>query len=58
LAKHVKKEVFANLDYHSCAKETEDSYFWSGLMKVKESFLSLGHLRLNNGENIRFWEDK
>jgi hypothetical protein len=27
-------------------------------MKVKESFLSLGHLRLNNGENIRFWEDK
>jgi hypothetical protein len=27
-------------------------------MKVRESFLSLGHLRLNNGENIRFWEDK
>jgi hypothetical protein len=27
-------------------------------MKVKETFLSLGHLKLNNGENIRFWEDR
>jgi hypothetical protein len=27
-------------------------------MKVKESFLSLGHFTLNNGDNIRFWEDK
>jgi hypothetical protein len=26
-------------------------------MKVKESFLSLGHFTINNGENIRFWED-
>jgi hypothetical protein len=27
-------------------------------MNVKESFLSLGHFQLNNGENIWFWEDK
>jgi hypothetical protein len=27
-------------------------------MNVKESFLSLGHFHLNNGENIRFWEDR
>jgi hypothetical protein len=27
-------------------------------MRVKESFLKLGHFKLNNGENIRFWEDK
>jgi hypothetical protein len=30
----------------------------SDLMRVKESFLSLGHFKLNNGENIRFWKDK
>jgi hypothetical protein len=35
-----------------------DSHFWSGLIKVKESFLSLGHIKLNNDENIRFWEDR
>jgi hypothetical protein len=27
-------------------------------MKVKEYFLSLSHFSLNNGENIRLWEDK
>jgi hypothetical protein len=26
-------------------------------MKV-ECFLSLGHMELSNGENIRFWEDR
>jgi hypothetical protein len=38
-------------------RKSGDSHFWSGLMKVKESFLSLGHMKLNNGENIYFWED-
>jgi hypothetical protein len=27
-------------------------------MNVKDSFLSLGHFKLNNGGNIQFWEDK
>ena len=27
-------------------------------MKVKDKFLNLGSFQLNNGENIRFWEDK
>jgi hypothetical protein len=31
-----------------------NSHFWSGLMRVKESFMSLGHFKLNSGENIRF----
>jgi hypothetical protein len=35
-----------------------DSHFWSGLMKVKKSFLNLGRLQLGNGHNVRFWEDK
>jgi hypothetical protein len=35
-----------------------DSHFWSGLMKIKDCFLSFGTFHLNNGENTRFWEDK
>jgi hypothetical protein len=27
-------------------------------MRVDDSFLSLGHFKLNNGGNIRFWKDK
>jgi hypothetical protein len=27
-------------------------------MRVKEPFLSLGHMKLNNDENIHFWEDR
>jgi hypothetical protein len=39
-------------------KTTGNSQFWSCLMKVKYSFLSLGCFKLNNGVHIRFWEDK
>jgi len=35
-----------------------DSQFWSGLMEVKEDFLRLGHFKLGDGTQIRFWEDK
>jgi hypothetical protein len=38
-------------------RKSGDSQFWSGLMLVKNSFLILGHFKLNNGENIKFWED-
>jgi hypothetical protein len=27
-----------------------DSHFWNGLMKVKDSFLNLGHFQLGNGK--------
>jgi hypothetical protein len=27
-------------------------------MKVKNSFLNLGHFQLGNGQNVRFWEDR
>jgi hypothetical protein len=39
-------------------KKPGDSHFWSGLINVKEYFLSLGHFQLNNGGNIHFWEDR
>ena len=30
----------------------------SGLIKVKNTFLNLGSWTINNGEQVRFWEDK
>jgi hypothetical protein len=36
----------------------EGSHFLSGLMKVKNFFLSLGCFNLINGAYIRFWQDK
>jgi hypothetical protein len=31
-----------------------DSQFWSGFMKIKDHFLTLGSFHLNNGENTGF----
>jgi hypothetical protein len=35
-----------------------DSQFWAGLMKAKETVLRHGSFHLNNGKQIRFWEDR
>jgi hypothetical protein len=34
-----------------------DFQFWSGLMNVKNSFLSMGSFIIQDGKKIRFWED-
>jgi hypothetical protein len=34
-----------------------DSQFWSGLMRVKDDFLNMGRFQLEDGKQIRFWED-
>jgi hypothetical protein len=34
-----------------------DSYFSTGLLKVKELFLGFDTFNHNNGHNINFWED-
>jgi hypothetical protein len=39
-------------------RKSGDSHFWAGLMKAKEIFLSHGTFHLNNGKQIRFWEDR
>jgi hypothetical protein len=39
-------------------KKPGDSHFWSGLMRAKINFLMHGSFRLNNGKQIRFWENK
>jgi hypothetical protein len=37
-------------------KKSGDSQF-IGLMNVKNQFLTFGNFRLQNGTQIRFWED-
>jgi hypothetical protein len=39
-------------------RKPRDSHFWTGLMKAKASFLVHGSFHLNNGKQVRFWEDK
>jgi hypothetical protein len=51
--KYVRDSIIAQVQ-----RKQGDSYFWSGLMRVKESFLNLGRFQLCNGQNIRFWEDR
>jgi hypothetical protein len=35
-----------------------DSHFSTSIMNVKQKFLSFGLFQLNNGTQVRFWEDK
>jgi hypothetical protein len=39
-------------------RKPEDSYFWSGLTRIKECFLEHGTFIINDGTNTRFWEDR
>jgi hypothetical protein len=41
---------------HVSAKPT-DSQFWKGLMSVKDDFFRRGVMKVENGQNTRFWED-
>ena len=34
-----------------------DSHFWASLMKVKRDFLRFGTFIINDGSQVRFWED-
>ncbi|WVZ77334.1 hypothetical protein U9M48_025213 [Paspalum notatum var. saurae] len=40
------------------SKQPGDSQFWVGLMHVKEQVLYFGSFKLQNGKQIRFWEDR
>jgi hypothetical protein len=58
VAKCSAKKYLKNYTLSKVTYKTGDSHFWSGLMRVKGLFLSLGVFTLKNGEQIRFWEDK
>jgi hypothetical protein len=47
--KYLKTQMISQVQ-----RKPRDSHFSSGLVRVKDSFLSLGHFRLNDGRNIRF----
>jgi hypothetical protein len=48
-----KKRYFVQ----SCKETKEFTFFVGALMKVKESFLSLGSFILKDGNQIKFWQD-
>jgi hypothetical protein len=51
--KYLSNQTIGKVD-----RKLGDSHFWSNLMKVKSKFLHYGSFQLNNGAQIRFWEDR
>ena len=51
------KKYLRNKTISQVSRKPGDSHFWSGLMKVKDTFLGLGSFILKEGKQIRFWED-
>ena len=53
----LRKKYLKNKTISEVKWKPGDSYFLSGLMKVKDRFLHLSTFNLHNGTQIRFWED-
>jgi hypothetical protein len=54
----LRKKYLANQTLGKAQKRPGVSHFWASLMDAKQSFLRYGSFQLNNGKQIRFWEDK
>nr|AAP04197.1 hypothetical protein [Oryza sativa Japonica Group] len=54
----LKRKYLYNKSITQVEKKQGDSHFWSELMKVKNTFLDMGSWIVNDGEQIRFLEDK
>ena len=54
----LKRKYLRSQTITQVGHKTGDSHFWTGLMKVKDMFLSLGTFQINSGTQIRFWEDR
>jgi hypothetical protein len=54
----LKKKYLKNKTTGEVKWKPGDSYFWFGLMKVKDRFFHLSTFNLHNGTQIRFWEDR
>ena len=52
-SKYLKNKTLSQIE-----KKNGFSQFWNGSLGVKDIFLSLGKFKLDNGTQIRFWEDK
>jgi hypothetical protein len=54
----LRNKYMGNKSLTQVQRKSGDSQFWSGLMDIKDQFISMGHFRVQNGTLIRFWEDK
>jgi hypothetical protein len=55
--KLIRRKYLKNNTLSQVTKKPGDSHFWSGLMDIKDKFLSRGRFLVHNGEQIRFWEN-
>jgi hypothetical protein len=54
----IRNKYLKNKTLSQFEKKNRFSHFWNDLSGVKDIFLSLGKFKLDNGTQIRFWEDK
>jgi hypothetical protein len=54
----LKNKYLGDKSITQVGRKSGDSHFWSGLMNIKDQFLCLGSFTLQDGKQIRFWEDK
>jgi hypothetical protein len=54
----IRKKYICNKFIGQVRRKPGDSHFWTGLMKVRDMFLERGVFSVNNGRDIRFWEDR
>jgi hypothetical protein len=53
----LRNKYIKNKTLGSCEKKPGDSHFWKSLMNVKDIFLGLGHFKVKDGSQTRFWFD-
>jgi hypothetical protein len=51
--KHLSQKLLS-----SFTTKPADSHFWRGIMTVKGDFMQFESLCVENGELVRFWEDR
>ena len=52
----IRKKYLGDKTLSQVSKKAGDSHFWSGLMEVKDLFLSLGVFKVHSGDQTRFWK--
>jgi hypothetical protein len=53
----IRNKYLGSKTISQVTKNLGDSQFWSGLMNVKNDFLSMWSFIIQDGKEIRFWED-
>jgi hypothetical protein len=53
----LRQKYLANRTLSQAQRRASDSHFWSGLMMIKDLFMSKGTFQAKDGSQTRFWED-